>query len=103
MSAHHVEGALVVVLLHELDGAFVLSEMFTEHHVLHPALVVRHISSPESVLPLLDGWGRAEINQRKHLRILAYLENLEKDARFARCSHGPLAFNNMGGDTRYPP
>lgn len=66
----------MVVLLHELDRAFVLPEMFTEHHVLHPALIVRHIPSPESVLPLLDGYHVRPngIRYREDLRILAYLK-----------------------------
>lgn len=45
----------MVVLLHELDRAFVLPEMFTEHHILHPAFIIRHVPSPQGVLALLNG------------------------------------------------
>lgn len=56
-TSYHVEGALVVVFLHELDGAFVLPDVFPEHHVLHPALIIRHIPPPQGVLTLLNVQG----------------------------------------------
>lgn len=55
LSTHHVEGTLVVILLHELDGALVLANMLSEHHILHSPLIIRHISPPKSVLALLRG------------------------------------------------
>ena len=54
-TTHHVEGTLVVILLHKLDCTLVLADMFPEHHILHSAFIVRHVSPPKSVLPLL--WG----------------------------------------------
>lgn len=53
-TAYHVEGTLVVVLLHKLDIGLVLPQMLAEHHILHSTFIIRHVSPPQSVLPLLQ-------------------------------------------------